>query len=63
VAIKRQAHDTWLNDWKFFTTDENMQVSEVEGKFKGLKLPRAVINKIYRQNAEKWFPGSVKSNN
>ena len=62
-AIKKQAHDTWLADWKFFTTDEMMQASEVEDNFKGLKLPRAVIDKIYRINAEKWLPGFKKSNN
>ena len=39
-AIKKQAHETWLSDWKFFTTNEKMQVPEVEGGFKGLKLPR-----------------------
>ncbi len=55
LTIKKQAHDTWRNDWKFFTTDEEMQSSEFEGGFKGLKLPRAVIDKIYRTNAEKWF--------
>ena len=55
-AIKKQAHDTWLNDWRFFTTDEKMRAPEVEDEFKGLQLPREVIDKIYRINAEKWFP-------
>lgn len=59
-TIKKQAHDTWVNDWKFFTTDEMMQASEVEGEFKGLKLPREVIDKIYRKNADKWLPGIIK---
>ncbi len=40
-----------------------MQASEVEGGFKGLKLPRAVIDKIYDKNAERWLPGVIKSNN
>ena len=56
AAIKKQAHDTWLNDWRFFTTDEKMRAPEVEDEFKGLQLPREVIDKIYRINAEKWFP-------
>jgi hypothetical protein len=59
-SVKKHAHDTWLSDWKFFTTDEKMQASEVEGEFKGLKLPREVIDKIYRTNAEKWFHGVIK---
>ncbi len=60
LTIKKQVHDTWLNDWRFFTTDEKMQASEVEGDFKGLKLSRTVIDKIYHKNAEKWFPGVKK---
>jgi hypothetical protein len=30
---------------------------EVDGEFKGLKLPKDVIEKIYYKNAVKWFPG------
>ena len=62
-AIKKRSHDTWLNDWKFLVTDETIHASQVEGPFKGLKLPREVIDKIYRTNAEKWLPGIVKSEN
>ncbi len=59
-TIKKQAHDIWLNDWRFFTTDQEMQAPEVEGGFQGLKLPRAVIDKIFYKNVEKWFPGMIK---
>jgi predicted TIM-barrel fold metal-dependent hydrolase len=44
-----------MRDWKFFTTDEEMESSGFEGTFKGLKLPRNVVDKIYRKNAEKWL--------
>ena len=60
-GIKKHAHEVWMRHWKFFTTDEKMRVPKVEGEFKGLKLPRAVVDKIYRKNAEKWFPGIIKS--
>lgn len=60
ASVRKHAHDTWLNDWRFFTTNEKMQAFEVEGEFKGLRLPREVIDKIYRINAEKWLPGVVK---
>ncbi len=59
-SVKKEAHDTWLNDWKFLTTDEKMQSSQFEGMFTGLKLPREVIDKIYRINAEKWFHRIIK---
>ncbi len=57
AAINKSAHDIWVSDWKFFTTDEEMSVGDFSEKFKGLKLPTTVIDKIYRENAKKYFPG------
>lgn len=57
---RKHAHDVWLQDWKFFTTNDAMLSTEFDGEFKGLKLPREVIDKIYYQNAEKWFPRAFK---
>jgi predicted TIM-barrel fold metal-dependent hydrolase len=62
-SVRKQAHDTWLMDWKFFTTDQKMQSSDFDGGFKGLKLPREVIDKIYRANAEAWFHVVIKNKN
>lgn len=59
-GIKKHAHEVWMRHWKFFTDDQMMRVPKVEGEFKGLKLPRAVVDKIYRTNAEKLFPVFVK---
>lgn len=59
-GIGKHAHEVWLRHWRFFTTDEKMRVPKVDGAFKGLKLPREVIDKIYYKNAEKWFPGIIK---
>lgn len=56
--IKR-IHETWMNDWKFFVTDEMLTNSD-KVSYKGLKLPKTVINKIYSGNAEKWIPGLKK---
>ena len=55
--IAKDAHETWLNHWQFFTSDEMMNVPKVEDSFRGLKLPKEVVDKIYRKNAEKWFAG------
>lgn len=54
--MRKSSHDIWLRDWKFFTTNEVMNSPGFEGDFKGLKLPREVIDKIYYKNAEIWFP-------
>jgi hypothetical protein len=53
--VKKHVHQTWMNDWKYFVTDEMMTSGMVNGEFKGLKLPQKVIDKIYRENAVKWF--------
>ncbi len=52
---KKDLHNTWINDWKYFVTDETLTSPHVNGDFQGLQLPRTVIDKIYRENAMKWF--------
>jgi predicted TIM-barrel fold metal-dependent hydrolase len=52
---KKYVHEKWATDWKYFVTDEEMTVPEVNGTIKGLKLPKEVINKVFRENAIKWF--------
>lgn len=56
------AHDTlkdwqstYARDWKFLATDE---ILDYQGKtIHGLKLPRPVLQKIFRDNALHWIPG------
>jgi predicted TIM-barrel fold metal-dependent hydrolase len=55
-AMKKRMRETWISDWKFFVSNEEMTVSDFDGKFKGLNLPRKVIEKIYFENAKKWLP-------
>lgn len=52
---KNELHNHWMRDWKYFATDEMMTVDEVNGEFQGLKLPKDVIDRIYHDNAIKWF--------
>lgn len=52
---KKGVHETWLEDWKYFVTEDAMTVDEVNGSFKGLDLPKEVIDKIYYKNAVRWF--------
>ena len=61
AATNREAHESWLRHWRFFTSGEKMKVPKVENEFNGLKLPREVVDKIYRKNAEKWFPEIAKT--
>ena len=54
----KNAHKRWMNDWIFFVTDDVISTSKFD--VKGLKLPREVIDKIYRKNAEAWLPGMLR---
>ena len=52
---KKQVHQRWLSDWKYFVTNQSMTVEEVEGEFMGLELSKKVVDNIYHHNAVKWY--------
>lgn len=49
------SHDRWFSDWKFFATDEKMTSQDFDAEFVGLKLPKEIIDDIYKKNAEEWL--------
>jgi predicted TIM-barrel fold metal-dependent hydrolase len=60
AEFSKSAHETWMNDWKFFTSNEKMTSNQFDGSFNGLKLPKSVIDNIYNKNAQRWL-GIFKS--
>jgi predicted TIM-barrel fold metal-dependent hydrolase len=51
----RKWTDTYERDWKYFATDQTV---EYKGHtMQGLRLPKAVLRKLYRGNAVRWLPG------
>jgi hypothetical protein len=58
--LEKQMSETWLDDWKYFTSDDVMTSEMFKGSFEGLQLPKEVINKIYRENAIRWNNLPVK---
>jgi predicted TIM-barrel fold metal-dependent hydrolase len=50
AEFKKSVHDRWLREWKFYVTDEKINLEKF-GELKGLKLPIEVVDKIYLQNA------------
>ena len=50
AEMNRRTHEARIFHWKFFVTDEMLTTGGIEGEFKGLKLPRAVVDKIYGGN-------------
>jgi predicted TIM-barrel fold metal-dependent hydrolase len=61
VEIVRRTHQVWFNDWKFLTSDSTLTEPDVTGSFKGLHLPKEVVDKIYFKNAQKWIAGLKKN--
>lgn len=54
-AFAKDLHERWLADWKYFTSDEKMTAPEFSGEFGGLQLPKEVVDKLYNQNAIKYY--------
>jgi len=59
--LEKHMMETWLNDWKYFNTDEMVQVPQLEDPVRGLSLPKTVVNKIYWENGVALFPDLKKS--
>ncbi|MCY1720766.1 amidohydrolase family protein [Prolixibacteraceae bacterium Z1-6] len=48
-------HETWLRDWEYLATRNKMTSSLIDGEFRGLQLPKEVIDKIYSSNTKRWY--------
>lgn len=60
AGFKKQMHETWLDDWRYFTSGDEMTSNKFKAKFSGLKLPKEVVRKIYSENAIRWYKLDVK---
>lgn len=54
-AFTKDLHERWLADWKYFTSNEKMTAPEFSGEFEGLQLPKEVVDKLYNQNAIRYY--------
>lgn len=55
AAVRAHAHEVWTRDWRFLTSADTMTAPQIDGTFQGLRLPREVIDKVYRFNSERWY--------
>ncbi|MBY5958186.1 amidohydrolase [Membranicola marinus] len=53
--LHQNMENTWKRDWQYFVTDEKMESELINAPFHGLKLPAAVVDKIYYTNAVRWY--------
>ncbi len=50
-----EVHSEWRRDWQFLVTSDVMRSPDFTASFRGLRLPRDVVDKLYRGNAEALF--------
>ncbi len=56
AGFAAEAHEGWLADWRFLAGGGELRSSEFDAPFRGLALPREVIDKVYHANARRMFP-------
>jgi predicted TIM-barrel fold metal-dependent hydrolase len=47
--------DRWISNWIYLATDSTLIIKNIQGEIQGLKLPKKVIDKIYNENADRFF--------
>jgi hypothetical protein len=58
AQFNRDADTVWRRDWRYFNTATSFRVPELDRQVRGLALPKAVVDKIYRRNAQAEYPGA-----
>lgn len=56
AAMGREAEVVWRMHWRYFNTADSFKVSDLDQPVQGLALPREVVDKLYRTNAQRAFP-------
>ncbi|WP_296944052.1 amidohydrolase family protein [uncultured Massilia sp.] len=56
AAFAQDLDTVWRRDWRYFNTADRFDVPELDGPVRGLALPKGVVDKLYRLNAEKAYP-------
>ena len=51
-----ETHLTWRKDWRYFNTNLRFKVVGMKQPVQGLALPKEVVDKIYRVNAQTEYP-------
>ncbi|MGQ3053719.1 MAG: hypothetical protein ACT6S0_18235 [Roseateles sp.] len=58
AALAKEAEGVWRMHWRYFNTADSFKVADLDKPVTGLALPRDVVDKLYRKNAERAFPGA-----
>jgi hypothetical protein len=58
AEMARETDAVWRAQWRYFVSDDTFKVDDLDLPVQGLALPRGVIDKLYRLNARRTFPGA-----
>ncbi len=58
AGFAAEADEAWRADWRYLNTADVLRSDDLAAPFRGLALPKAVVDKIYRGNALRVFPGA-----
>jgi predicted TIM-barrel fold metal-dependent hydrolase len=61
AAFADEAHRVWLHDWRFLSGSAELRSTQFDAPFRGLALPRDVLDKIYHANARRLFPSAWRN--
>ena len=53
-----EIYTAWLADWRFLAGEATLHSPDFKAEFRGLALPRSVVDKIYSGNARRVFPAA-----
>lgn len=60
ASFAEDTHAGWLADWRFLAGDCELRSGEFDAPFRGLALPREVIDKVYNGNTRRILAGAWK---
>lgn len=52
----KEAQTIWLQHWRYFNTTSSFKVAELDYPVRGLALSKAIVDKLYRNNAKRLYP-------
>lgn len=55
AEFRKEAEAFWLSDWRYLATADSQTVEALHADIRGLALPRAVVEKIYYENARRIY--------
>jgi predicted TIM-barrel fold metal-dependent hydrolase len=58
AEMARETEKAWRAQWRYFVSADVFKVPDLDQPVQGLALPRGVIDKLYRLNAERAFKGA-----